>query len=60
MARGGAYKWDDNLAIGVSLEVVVVLQLLADDSVVVDLAVDSQCNGLISVSQWLGTGLCIV
>ena len=53
----GAYKWDDNLAIGVGLEVVVGLQVLANDSVVVDLAVDSKGNALISVGQWLGTRL---
>lgn len=55
----GTYKWDDNLAIGVSLEVVVGLQVLANDSVVVDLAVDGKGNALISIGQWLGTRLCV-
>ena len=39
---------------------VIGLQLLADDSVVVDLAVDGQSDAVISVGQWLGTGLCNV
>lgn len=55
----GTYKWDDNLAIGMSLEVVVGLQVLANDSVVVDLAVDGKGNALISVGQWLGARLCV-
>jgi hypothetical protein len=37
-----AYQWDDNLTVRVSLEVIRGCQLLADDSVVVDLTIDGK------------------
>ncbi len=57
---GTTYKWDNNFAIGVSLEVVWLLQILANDSVVVDLTIDGERDGLVGVGEWLSTGLCEV
>ena len=42
------------------LEVVRVLQVLPQLSVVVDLAIDGKDDGLIRVGQGLGAGICIV
>ena len=51
------YQRNDNLAIRVRLEVVLGLQLLAQDTVVVDLAVDGKGKSLIIVDEGLGTGV---
>jgi len=51
------YQRNDNLAIGVRLEVVLGVQVLPEDAVVVDLAVDSEGEGLIFVDKRLGTGV---
>jgi hypothetical protein len=48
-----SYQWDNNLTVRVCLEMVWVLQCLADDSVVVDFAIDSKGNALILVGKWL-------
>lgn len=50
-----SYQWYYNFAIGVSLEVVRGLESLSNDSVVVDLAIDSKGNGLITVGKWLSS-----
>lgn len=47
-------QWDDDLAVGVGLEGVFLCELLAQDLVVVDLAVDGKGDGLVLV----GNGLC--
>ncbi len=51
------YQRDDSFAIGVGLEVVGVLKVLADEAMVVDLAIDSEDDGVISVGQGLSAGL---
>ncbi len=48
-----SYQWYYDLAIGVSLEVVGFLERFSNDSVVVNLAIDSQGNGLIRVGKRL-------
>lgn len=50
-------QWDDNFAIAVRLEVVGGLEMLPQDSVVVDLAVDGQSHGTLIVDQRLGTAV---
>jgi hypothetical protein len=52
-----AYQRNDNLAIRVCLEVVRGLERLAEDSVVVDLTVDSQGDGSLIVDEGLSAGL---
>lgn len=47
-------QWDNDLAVGVGLERVFLCELLAQDLVVVDLAVDGKGDGLVLV----GDGLC--
>jgi hypothetical protein len=50
-----SYQWYYNFAVGVSLEVVWGLEGLSNDSMVVDLAIDSQGNSLITVGKWLSS-----
>jgi hypothetical protein len=50
-----SHQWYYDLAVGVSLEVVGVLEPLSDDSVVVDFAVDSKGDALVAVGKWLGS-----
>lgn len=52
------HEWDDNLAIGVRLEVIWLLQALSDQPVVVDLAVDGQNDAIVRVGQGLGAAVC--
>jgi hypothetical protein len=52
------YQRNDDLAVGMCLEVICVLQMLSDETMVIDLAVDSQNNGVIGVGQGLGARLC--
>ena len=47
----------DDLAIGVGLERVWSLDLFPQDLVVVDLAVDCQCNLAILAQKWLGASV---
>jgi hypothetical protein len=42
-----AYQWDNDFAVRVCLEVVFLLEALAEDTVVVDLAIDRQGDLLI-------------
>jgi hypothetical protein len=42
------------------LEVVLVVEVFADQSVVVDLSVDGKDDGFIGVGEGLGTRLCIL
>jgi hypothetical protein len=51
------YQGNDNLAIRLCLEVVWLLQVLSDLTVVVDLAVDGKDDGVIGVGQGLSTRL---
>jgi hypothetical protein len=48
---------NDDLAVGCGLEGIALLELLSDQTVVVDLAVDGQNNGLVGVGQGLGARL---
>jgi hypothetical protein len=48
---------DDDLAIRSRLEVIRLLQVLADKTVVVDLAVDGEDDGVIAVGKGLSAGL---
>ena len=50
-----AYKVENDLAIGVSLELGRLLQVLAQSSVVVDLSIDSEESLAIVRGQWLST-----
>jgi hypothetical protein len=40
-ASSSTYQWNNDLAIGVSLEMIWLRKRLADESVVIDLAIDS-------------------
>jgi hypothetical protein len=51
------HQRNDNLAIGVRLEVVLGVQVFPEDAVVVDLAVDSEGEGLVIVNKGLGAGI---
>lgn len=51
------YQRDDDFAVRVCLESVWLLEVLADDLVVVDFTVDSQCNAAIIVHQRLCTAV---
>jgi hypothetical protein len=52
-----SHQWYDNLAIGVSLEVVWMLEGFSNDPVVVNFPIDSKSNALICISEWLGSGV---
>ena len=52
-----AYQRDDNLAIRCRLEVVGLLEMFPDATVVVDLTVDGKDDRLVGVGQRLGTRL---
>ena len=51
------HQWYYDLAIGVCLEVVRVFQSFADDSVVVNFAIDSKGNAIVTVGEWLSSGI---
>lgn len=51
------YQRNDDFAVRVGLEVVLVAKVLADGTVVVNLAVDSKGKSLIVVDKGLGTGV---
>lgn len=53
----GSYQWNYNLAIRVRLKVVRLFQLLPQNTVVVDLAVDRKRDGLIIVNERLSAAL---
>lgn len=46
-----------DLAIGMCLEVVWVLQSLTNESVIVYFAIDSKSKALIAVGKWLSSGI---
>lgn len=52
------YQRNDDLAIRGGLEVVGVLQALANKTVVVDLAIDGEDNAVIGIGEWLSSALC--
>lgn len=54
-----AYQRNDDFAVRVGLEGVRLAQVLAQDLVVVDLAVDGKGNAAILVEQRLGTRVCM-
>jgi hypothetical protein len=49
------HQWYYDLAIGVCLEVVWVLESFADDSVVIDFAIDGKGNAFVAVGEWLSS-----
>ena len=51
------YQGNDDLAVGVSLKVVLGLQGFPQNTVVIDLAVNGEGEGLVIVNEWLGTGV---
>lgn len=51
---------DDDLAIRMCLEFVGLLQALAENAVVVDLAVDGQRDGSLLIDEWLSARVCSV
>lgn len=58
MLAESSYQWNDDLAIGSGLEVVGCLEVLSDQTMVVDLTVDGEDDSLVGVGQRLGAGLC--
>lgn len=51
------YQRNDDLTVGMRLELILGLQSLPEDTVVIDLAVDGQGKGAIVVDKGLGTGV---
>lgn len=51
------YQGNDNFAIRVRLEVVLVVEVLANEAVVVDLTVDGEGEAAVIVDEGLGTGV---
>jgi hypothetical protein len=49
-----------DLAVRVCLEVVRLLEAFAEDTVVVDFAIDGQGDGALIVDQRLGARVCVV
>jgi hypothetical protein len=56
--RVSTHQRNDNLAVGRRLEVVRLLEVLPNQTVVVDLAVDGKDDGLVGVGQGLSARLC--
>ena len=52
------YQRNDDFAVRGGLEVVGGLQVLPDQTVVVDLAVDGKDNALVGIGEWLSSALC--
>lgn len=52
------YQRNDDLTVGMRLELILGLQVLPEDTVVIDLAVDGQGKGAIVVDKGLGTRVC--
>jgi hypothetical protein len=50
-------QWNDDLTVRCGLEVVGVLQILPDQSMIVDLAIDGKYNALIGVGKRLCSAL---
>lgn len=50
-----SHQWYYDLAIGVCFEVVWVRESFTDESVVIDFAIDSEGNALITVGEWLSS-----
>lgn len=48
-----SYQRNNDLAIRVRLEVVRLLEVLSNQTMVVDFAVDGEDNGVVGVGQWL-------
>jgi len=55
----GPYQRYYDFAIGVGLEVVRMLQLLAQDSMIIDLAIDGERQRSIIIDKRLGASICI-
>jgi hypothetical protein len=53
-----AYQRNDDFAVGCRLEVVGLLEVLSNETVVVDFAVDCEDDGVVGVGQRLGARLC--
>lgn len=53
-----SYQGDDDLAIRSGLEVVSLLEVLSNVTMVVDLTVDGENDAVVGVGQGLGSGLC--
>ena len=51
------YQGNDNFTIRMRLEVVLVLKVLANEAVVVDLAVDGEGESAIIIDEGLSTGV---
>ena len=55
---GLAHQRNDDLAVRCGLEVIRLLQALSNQTVVVDLAIDGENDGLVGIGKRLGAGLC--
>lgn len=56
---GISYQRNDNFTVGSGLELVLVLEVLSDQTMVVDFTVDGEDDGVIRVGKRLSTRLCI-
>lgn len=54
-----SYQRNDNFTVGSGLEVVLVLEVLSNQTMVVNFTVDSEDDGVIRVGKGLSTRLCI-
>jgi hypothetical protein len=57
-ARCSSYQGNDNLTIRGGLEVVLLLEVLSDVTMVVDLTVDGENDAVVGVGQGLSARLC--
>ena len=51
------YQGNDHLAVGMCLEFVRTLELLAQNSMVVDLTIHGEYQGAVFIVQWLRAGI---
>lgn len=57
-ARRISYQGNDNLTVGGGLEVVLLLEVLSDVTMVIDLTVDGENDAVVGVGQGLSARLC--
>lgn len=55
--RASTHQRNDDLAVRRGLEVIWLLQVLPDKTVVVDFAVDGKDDGIIGIGEWLSSAL---
>jgi hypothetical protein len=55
---GGTNQWYNDLTIGMGFKMIWCLEALADESVIVYLPIDSECESFILVGEGLGSAVC--